>query len=51
MTGTTPTILGATLPEAGVGYEDIIDTTIYMVDLPRLGHAKSNLIAQKESGL
>ena len=25
--------LGETLAEAGVGYEDIIDTTIYMVDL------------------
>jgi enamine deaminase RidA (YjgF/YER057c/UK114 family) len=43
--------LGVTLAEAGVGCEDIIDTTIYMVDLPRLRHAKSNLIAQKESGL
>ncbi|MCH2337159.1 MAG: Rid family hydrolase [Pseudomonadales bacterium] len=27
--------LGGTLAEAGVGYEDIIDTTIYMVDLQK----------------
>jgi enamine deaminase RidA (YjgF/YER057c/UK114 family) len=27
--------LGETLAEAGVGYEDIIDTTIYMVDLQK----------------
>ena len=27
--------LGATLDAAGVGYEDIIDTTIYMVDLQK----------------
>ena len=27
--------LGETLTEAGVGYEDIIDTTIYMVDLQK----------------
>ena len=29
------TSLGETLSEAGVGYEDIIDTTIYMVDLQK----------------
>ena len=27
--------LGDTLAEAGVGYEDIIDTTIYLVDLQK----------------
>ena len=27
--------LGDTLTEAGVGYEDIIDTTIYLVDLQK----------------
>ena len=27
--------LGGTLAEAGAGYEDIIDTTIYMVDLQK----------------
>ena len=27
--------LGETLAEAGVGYEDIIDTTIYLVDLQK----------------
>jgi enamine deaminase RidA (YjgF/YER057c/UK114 family) len=27
--------LGDTLTEAGVGYEDIIDTTLYMVDLQK----------------
>ena len=29
------TSLGETLAEAGVGYEDIIDTTLYIVDLQK----------------
>lgn len=33
--------LGDTLQEAGVGYEDIIDTTIYMVDLQKNAAAMS----------
>lgn len=42
------TSLGETLSEAGVGYEDIIDTTIYMVDLqkntPAMAKAKDEFI-------
>ena len=34
--------LGGTLAEAGVGYEDIIDTTIYMVDLQKNAAAMAN---------
>lgn len=35
--------LGDTLKEAGVGYEDIIDTTIYMVDLQKNAAAMSKV--------
>ena len=35
--------LGDTLTEAGVGYEDIIDTTIYMVDLQKNAVAMSKV--------
>ena len=35
--------LGDTLTEAGVGYEDIIDTTIYMVDLQKNAAAMSKV--------
>ena len=40
--------LGDTLAAAGVGYEDIIDTTIYLVDLQKnaraMGKAKDEFI-------
>ena len=35
--------LSDTLAEAGVGYEDIIDTTIYMVDLQKNAAAMSKV--------
>lgn len=35
--------LGGTLAEAGLGYEDIIDTTIYMVDLQKNAAAMSKV--------
>ena len=35
--------LGETLAEAGVGYEDIIDTTIYMVELQKNAAAMSKV--------
>jgi len=42
--------LGETLAEAGVGYEDIIDTTIYMVDLQKnagaMAQAKDEFIKE-----
>ncbi|MCH1596734.1 MAG: Rid family hydrolase [Pseudomonadales bacterium] len=42
--------LGETLAAAGVGYEDIIDTTIYMVDLQKnaraMGKAKDEFIKE-----